>query len=227
MRDRQTWVAGWFVVAALAASPGVARAQYRSVMGGPILLDDARVQKELGINAEQEAKVAEVSKVTRGRVQEAMRGERQLPPAEGHQRMMQAAQKINAEMTAALARTLGPRQLQRFEELRYHYIGAEGFGEPALQDRLKMSAAQRSQAVAINQEAHAETRRLMSEEKAAARTGKAGEVREEKAEELDVRRQSMAKVEAILSDDQRRAYEALRGEPLEPHGESALKRRVR
>jgi hypothetical protein len=155
MRTLRQMVLG-FGLAALMSVPAMAqgRGGFGGGFGGPALLANESVQKELKIEGEQKEKVTKFTTDLNEKRQSAFQGvakeERQKKMAE-----------FNAEAMKGVVELLKPEQLKRFNQIRFQQMGAAAFGDPDVAAKLKLTAEQKEKIQGINTDAQAQRRELM------------------------------------------------------------------
>src|SRR5437773_954973 len=212
-------------VAVVLAVPALAqqRQQGQQGRGGPGfgggliagLIENVGVQQELKLDKDQVEKVkAAVNKVReqhsadRAKLQDLSQEER-------HERSTAINQAVSAETMQALADVLKPEQIKRFKQIDLQRRGAEAFTEPAVQKALQLTGAQQEKITTIAADAAQQRRELFQ---GAGNQGQGGANRggEEAQQKLTaLRKATVEKVAAVLTDEQKQTWKGMIGQPFE------------
>jgi hypothetical protein len=198
---------------ALLASPAVAQQQKGGRGrgfggGGAFFLMAPNVQKDLKLSDEQVGKVQEVLRETREKHTSDFEALRDLQGSERQTKVAELTKSISEETKKALS--LSDEQSKRFDQISLQARGLQAFSDPSVREKLKLSDEQVSQLRELQtagfggRNAGGLTKDSSDEEKAEARK-----------KMVETRREHMAKVQALLSDDQKKAWKELTGEPIE------------
>jgi hypothetical protein len=191
---------------ALLASP--AWAQGRGGFGGPGFLMAPNVQKDLKLSDEQIGKVQGVLREVNEKHADERTAIRELPQEERPAKQIALSKTITEEVKTALA--LSADQSKRFDQIALQARGFQAFMDPTVIEKLKVTDEQKSKIREIAEASRAggggfANLKDASEEERAAAFKKMAETRKE----------NMAKVTALLTDDQKKAWKDLTGEPIE------------
>ena len=191
---------------ALCLLAGQAHAQGRGGMGmgGIRLYTNKSVQKELKLTEDQTKKVnetvADLGEKYQDRLQEA-RSSQDFPQM----------QKLNQEMVAdarkALADTLKPEQSKRFGEIALQQMGVQAFGNPMVMKTIKLTDDQTSKVTTLQ----TEMRDKMMELRQGFQDDREGTMKKM----ADLRTEMLGKAVALLTDDQKKSWKDMIGEPFE------------
>jgi hypothetical protein len=198
---------------AILAGPALAQGQGRGGFGmmgggGPInLLSNASVQKELKLDDAQKDKAEALVTETR----EKMQGLRdQLSDLQGQERFtkqQELAKPINEAALKSASAFLKPEQVKRLGEIELQQRGANALNDPAIAKKLSITDDQASKVKTILADSQSEMREIMQN---------AGDDRQaamQKAQAL--RKETNTKVMALLTDDQKKTWKEMTGEPFE------------
>jgi hypothetical protein len=198
---------------ALLASPALAQQQKgrggfgMGMGGGAAILRAPNVQKDLKLSEEQVGKVQDVLRESFEKHQGDLQGVRDLPAEERNAKMQAVGKAINDEVKKGLS--LSDEQSKRFDQIVLQNRGLQAFADPAVAEKLKLTDDQRSKIRELGQAsfrgAGGAFRKDASKEDRAEATKKM----------LETRRENLAKVQAMLTDDQKKAWKELTGEPIE------------
>ncbi|MDR3634430.1 MAG: hypothetical protein P4L84_11545 [Isosphaeraceae bacterium] len=208
---------GKFVLAlgalALLASPAWAQAQKGrggfggGFGGGPGFLMAPNVQKDLKLSDEQVGKVQETLREVREKHADDFQGLRDLSQKEREQKVASISKEVNDEVKKALS--FSAEQSKRFDQISLQTRGLQAFVDPTVAEKLKLTDAQKSQIEEIRTSAREAVRGAFNKD--------AGE--EERKEAMkkfrEASQESMKKVQALLTDDQKNEWKELTGEPIE------------
>jgi len=194
---------------ALLASPAWAqgRGGFGMMGGGAGFLRAENVQKDLKLSEEQVGKVADALTASREKHQDDFAALRDAAPEERAPKMAALTKTINAEVKKELK--LSDEQSKRFDQIEIQARGLQAYADPAVSAKLNLTDDQKSKIRELAQG-----------------TGRGGAgafnkdaSKEERAEAakkmLATRRENIAKVQAMLTDDQKKAWKDLTGEPIE------------
>jgi hypothetical protein len=176
--------------------------------GAAALLANKDVQRELKITEVQATKLAAFSTEFGRTIREDMANVRKLPEAERAAKLREvAAGKHHSDMIRALGSILTEEQIKRFEQISLQHAGAAAFATARVQQKLKITDDQKSKIREI-------------EQRSAAAIRKAGESiqgdREGATKKITgLQKETSEQIHALLSDDQRKIWNELTGEPFE------------
>ncbi len=202
--------------AALLATPALAQGQGRGQgqgqgrgmgMGGgaAALLTNEGVQKELKLTEEQIEKVMGVVRATREKHADEMAEIRELGP-EGREKMMAMMTTINTELMAGLKDTITAEQTARLHQILIQTRGLDAFADAKVQEALKLTAEQKAAITAVAEANQAEMRGLFQP---------GGDRAQMATKMAELRKASMEKVAAQLTDEQKAAWKEMIGAPYE------------
>jgi hypothetical protein len=171
--------------------------------GNPLmLLANADVQKELSLTDDQKEKVKSAGDKMREKMREAFQGGGQ-PDREKMQAMMK---EMNDEATKTVKETLKPEQQKRLKEIQYQAMGAQAFANADVQKELKITDEQKEKLNTINQDMQKEMREL--------RQGGNFQDPETQKKIQALRKETTEKTMAVLTDDQKKTWKDMTGEPV-------------
>jgi Spy/CpxP family protein refolding chaperone len=192
---------------ALCLLAGQAHAQGRGgfgMGGGIALYTNTGVQKELKFTDDQTSKVREIVTDIRGKYQDKLQEARQ---AQDREQMTKLNTEMSAEVKKAMAEVLKPEQIKRFSEIQMQQMGAMAFGSPDVQKKITLTDDQKDKIKGINDDAQAQRREIMQGFQ---------DDREGTMKKLaDFNKELLGKVTALLTDDQKKTWKEMTGEPFE------------
>ncbi|HJT77346.1 MAG TPA: hypothetical protein VJ739_09120, partial [Gemmataceae bacterium] len=174
----------------------------------PFLVFRDKVQVDLKLSAEQNAKLAEE---LRARVADAMPFFQTLQdrkPEERQKELEAYRRKAQAKLAAVLKDTLNEDQLERLRQLELQQEGPFALGGEAGKE-LKITDAQRQQFMAVVQDLQRKVEPLMKE----AQSG--GNPEQIRPRVMRIRKEHAARIEALLTDAQKKQWQAMLGKPLD------------
>jgi hypothetical protein len=175
-------------------------------MGGGILMAP-NVQKDLKLSDEQIGKVQATLTEIRQKHADEQAAIRDLPQEERPAKAAALSKTIAAEVKTALA--FSPEQAKRYDQISLQARGLQAFSDPTVLEAVKLTDDQRSKIREIAQASQGQgggaNLKDASEEERAAILKKMA----------DTRKENMAKVLATFSDDQKKAWKELTGEPIQ------------
>ncbi len=214
----------WMLGLALAVAAGPALAQGgggrgfgfggRGGGGSLGLLRMEEVQKELKLEAAQVELVNGVGEEMRGKMREIFQSGGQ---GGNREEAMQKMQALSADADKKLAQILNAQQMSRLKQLRYQQAGARALGEKEVQTGLKLTPDQVAQVTAATMAERQEQGALFqgfdfqnaTPEQRQAQFQKMG----------DLRTKTDAKLNAILTDGQKKQWQSMLGAPFKfPEG---------
>jgi len=197
-------------LAALALTPNFASAQGfgRGFGGGAgMLVGNKGVQKEIKATDEQIAKLDALAAETREKMTEARSKTEGLEGEERRNKAMEINREINAGVMTSLGSILKPEQTKRFEQISLQSRGAQAFADPKVAEGLKITDEQKDKLKEINESANEKRRELMQGFQ---------DDREGTMKKLaEFNKELMGKVAALMTDDQKKTWKEMTGEPYE------------
>ncbi|WP_165230916.1 hypothetical protein [Aquisphaera insulae] len=197
----------FLAVPAMAQPPGGGRG---FGFGGPgggglgMLLSNKSVQEELKLAGDQVEKVKELADKTREKIEKATEG---LEGQERFAKVREISKELEDDAKAAIKDVLKPEQITRLHQIRNQTLGYLAFANEEVAKKLELTDAQKDEVKSISEEAGSKMREIFQEsqgDRQAART---------KINEL--RKETLAKVEAKLTDAQKATWKELTGAPFE------------
>jgi len=175
--------------------------------GGGMLLSNKGVQKEINATDEQAKKLDALAEETREKARENMAKLKDATKEERQEKFRELATENQAELHKSLTAILKPEQVKRFHQIQIQTEGIQAFSRPRVQERLKLTDDQKAKIREIGAESMREgreARESAGDDRAAART-----------KMVELRKSSLAKVNALLTADQKETWKELTGEPYE------------
>jgi len=186
---------------------GQGRGGFGGMGGGAAFLMAPNVQKDLKLTDSQVGKVQETLREVREKHQDDYAALRDASQEERQTKMRTIGETVNEEVKKALALT--SEQSNRFDQISLQTRGLQAFADPAVASKLKLTDDQKSQIREIATSARgafgAFNKDASEQERAAAREKMAS-----------TQRDNLAKVQALLSADQKKSWKDLTGEPIQP-----------
>jgi Spy/CpxP family protein refolding chaperone len=184
---------------------GVALAQRGGMgFGGGLgfLAMNPGVQKEIKVTDEQRDKLKDAMTKVREDHKDDFAKFRDLSDEE-KQKLMKT---FNDETDKALGKVLDDKQMKRLRQIGLQQQGARAFQNPEVQGKLKLTNDQKEKIKTLNEEAIQKMRDLFQ----------GGGDREENAKKFaELRKDTMEKVTGVLTDDQKKTWKEMTGEPFE------------
>jgi hypothetical protein len=196
---------------AMIAGPAAAQGQGRGFgRGGSLagLLANESVQKELKLDDAQTTKAKETAEKIGAEAREKFTALGQdLPQEERREKMMAITNEINEATLKAVGEYLKPEQITRLKQISYQQRGAMAFTDPEIAKKLNITDAQKTEIQTIVQESF----------------GKMNTIREEHQGDregmmkamTELRKETLAKAEAKLNDEQQKTWKEMLGTPFE------------
>jgi hypothetical protein len=211
-------------VAALVAGPAVAQppggrggAGFAGRGGIGFLVANEAVQKELKIDKDQAAKVAEAVKKVQDKHADALTKLRDLEAEERRTKMRELTQTISTETMTAVTEVLNPDQVKRLKQIELQRAGADGYTRSDVQAALKLTAEQKEKVKTIVEESNKQMQELRGGPGQGRQRGQGGQgnrggfgANQEKITAL--RKETADKFVAALTDDQKKEWKTLTGD---------------
>jgi hypothetical protein len=197
---------------ALMAGPAMAqqgRGGGRGEFGGGLgmLLKNASVQQELKLDASQTEKAKEVAEKAREKFQAKRESFESLHGEERFKKMQELNKEVNAEVNKQIKEFLTTEQIDRLHQIQHQLQGARAFADENVQEKLKLTDAQKTEIREVVQASHAEAHKIW-EDAHADREAMMAKMAEH-------RKETLAKVESKLTDEQKAAWKEMLGAPFE------------
>jgi Spy/CpxP family protein refolding chaperone len=170
------------------------------------LLNNKSVQQEVKMTDEQVKKVADLVKETREKHKDDLESAKGLEGQERFQKMGEINKAINEELTKSLGDVLQPEQVKRVKQIAVQTQGVRAFSDETVQKELKLTDDQKDKIKTINDDMRQEMQSIFS----------GGGDREENRKKMQtLQKETMEKVSAVLTDDQKKTWKEMTGEPFE------------
>jgi serine/threonine protein kinase len=170
-------------------------------------LHDERVQDDIGLSEKQRAEIARMHRNWWQRTQEA---KARSAGEQERQRLDLARDQENK-----VPQLLTPAQFQRFKQIARQYIGPLAFSDPEVVEAIHLSADQRSQIRAILDEADYAATEFGPHGDSRIGTEQSSEAKRRALEGmLEAKRCALERILGVLSAEQRRNWDGLRGKPF-------------
>jgi len=176
-------------------------------MGGGglgMLLGNASVQQELKLDAAQIEKAKELSTKLREKVTAATQG---LQGQERFAKMQEISKELNTEANTAAKEFLKPEQVHRLHQIHHQVQGAQAFTDEHVQKHLKLTDAQKSEIEGILSESREKMQAIREEAQ--------GNFQAVMGKMTELRKETLAKAEGKLTDEQKSSWKELVGAPFE------------
>jgi len=171
------------------------------------LLGNASVQQELKLDAGQIEKAKEVAAKAREKMTAARESLQSLEGEERDKKMRELMAESNADTHKAVKDFMKPEQMKRFYQIVHQAQGAQAFTDEHVQKHLKITATQKSEIEGIVQASGQEGRKIFQENQ--------GDAEGIRTKFTELRKETLAKVESKLTDEQKASYKELLGAPFE------------
>jgi hypothetical protein len=202
-----------------AQPPGPADFGYFGGMTFVNLLRKEAVQKELKMTPEQVERATAVTREFLPLIDQKMKAARDklgpdTPAADRRKILNGIAADANREVLKALEKVLTPEQLRRAEQLQVQALGLSAFHSPAVIRELKLTPAQEKAADEVAAAYEKEVFRMLGE---AIKKGGVTPEREADQEQhlAGSMRRAIEKVVAGLTDEQKKVWQGMVGEPFD------------
>jgi hypothetical protein len=112
---------------------------------------------------------------------------------------------VSEETLKALADVLKPEQLTRLKQIEVQQAGERAFTRPGVQAALKLTDGQKEQIKALTEDAAKQRRELFQ----------GGNAQGSRDKMTALRKETLDKIQAVLTDDQKKSWKDLTGAPFE------------
>lgn len=204
-------------LAALLAQPAFAQRQKGQGRGGMQqggvgrLLDNEGVQKELKMDADQVEKTKAAVQKVREQHQDEFTQLRDLSQEERATKSRELTKVVSTETFKAIGEILKPEQIKRLKQIELQQAGSQAFTRPEVEENLKLTAEQKDKIKTISDDAAKERRELFQAGGGGGKGG--GQANREKMAALT--KQTTEKIQAVLTDEQKKTWQDLTGEPFQ------------
>jgi hypothetical protein len=192
------------ITAGVLTVPGQAQRQataLRSLASSDLVLNPV-VQKELQLTAEQITQVTKAISDLQARERLDLDFLPQRRKGEPSQAYQDLKKQLEKDRQKALAAILRPEQMKRFEQIE---VQQRGLADPKTQETLKLTAEQKETIKRIDTRLQQDVRDLLK--------GRPGKDALDKAQK--VAKDAREKAVAVLTDDQRKTWKEMTGEPID------------
>jgi len=172
-----------------------------------MLAANSGVQKELKLDDEQVEKVKKLADATREKMRESFQSLQGLEGDERRTKMQELQREMQTTSLKAVGEILKPEQLTRLKQISYQQRGVIAFNDPEIQKKLNLTDSQKGEIQSLNQEFMTESREIFQ----ANQGDREGAMK--KLQEL--RKQTLAKAESKLNDEQQKSWKEALGAPYE------------
>jgi hypothetical protein len=218
------------LVAVLAGTASAQRqrgGQGRGGFGGGgvgFLISNEAVQKELKMDKDQADKATEAVKKVREKHADDFSKLRDVPQDERRTKMQELSKEVNEETLKSVGEVLKPEQMTRLKQIELQRSSFAAFTRPDVQEALKLTTEQKEKVKTISDEANKDIQALRGAGGQGRGQGGAGGAgrgqgrggfgaNNEKVTAL--RKETNGKLVALLTDDQKKTWKGLTGDPFE------------
>jgi hypothetical protein len=200
------------VVALLAMPAGAQQPKHKGhgsrmpMGGGAGLIANQDVQKELKLTKEQTSKAEAGARAVREKYHGEFAKFDELDAQARFEKTAEIVRNMTSETNKGLADVLKPEQMKRYRQIQLQQLDLMAFTEPDVQSQLKLSDEQVGLIRKINAESQSQRREFAQGGGNRAETQKKG---------TTLGKESMDKALAVLSADQKQAWQDMTGEPFE------------
>jgi hypothetical protein len=190
--------------------PDEARKQVVEALGGgPFLIFRDKVLQELKLSDDQKQELLEKFPDYAQETMKAFEKIQELKPEEREREMQSHRKESREKLSAFLKETLKAEQLNRLQQLELQQERPHVLGRPEIRKELKITDEQRKQFMRVIREMQKKIEPLMKE----AQSG--GNPEEIRPKVLKIRNEYADKLEALLSDEQKKKWKEMVGQPLD------------
>jgi len=172
--------------------------------GGYMLLGNKSVQQELKLSDEQAEKATKLINDVQAKTREKMEGLSQEERREKGREIFEAA---NEEAKSGAKDILKPEQTARLDQISLQARGLQAFTDSKIQEKLKLTDDQKSKLKDIEEDVRSQSRELFQ----GFQNDREGTMQKFAA----LRKESLGKAVALLTDEQKATWKEMTGEPFE------------
>jgi Spy/CpxP family protein refolding chaperone len=173
--------------------------------GVAMLIDNESVQKELNLDKDQVDKAKEAVQKVRDNHKDEFAKLQDLGQDERRQKGQELSRTVSEESLKALADVLKPEQLKRLKQIELQQAGDRAFTRPDVQKALSLTDDQKEQIKTITDDAAKQRREIFQ----------AGNAPGSRDQLTSLRKETSDKIQAVLTDDQKKTWKDLTGEPFQ------------
>ena len=190
--------------------PEQARKEIAHNLHGPFMVFRDAVQEDLKLTGEQKEKVEEHLRERLPNIMQFFQSMQGLKPEEREKELKAYRPKVQEKLAAVLKETLKEDQRKRLRQLELQQEGAFALwhGDVEVGKDLKVTDEQRKQFMAVVQEFQKKVGPLIKE----AQSG--GNPEEIRPKVMKIRKEHEGKIEALLTDAQKKQWQEMLGKPL-------------
>lgn len=181
--------------------------------GGAALLSNKEVQKELKLTDEQIEKADKAGAEMREKMTEKFQDLRDLEAGERREKMASLQKEMAAESKKVAEEILKPEQAKRLEQISLQFAfqqgGALALANPEIQAKLKITDEQKNKLKDLSDDMNEKRRELGQ----SAQDG--GDPQEMAKKRQALQKEGAEKVMSLMTDDQKKTWKELTGEPFE------------
>jgi delta 1-pyrroline-5-carboxylate dehydrogenase len=175
--------------------------------GGPAnLIANPAVQKELKMDEAQVEKATKLSTETREKMMSLREQLQDVPQEERMAKQQELAKPINDAAMKTVAEFLKPEQLTRLHQIELQQRGVQALVDPAVAKKLSITSEQETKVKSIMTDMQSEMREIME----ASRDDRQAGMQKQQA----LRKETLTKVMALMTDDQKKTWKDMTGEPF-------------
>jgi Spy/CpxP family protein refolding chaperone len=175
-------------------------------LGPAMLLASEDVRKDLKVTDEQAEKLKDIQQQMGAKGKEAFAEVQKLDESERQEKRLEIFRKLNEESTQAVAKILTPDQMKRLKQIQLQQQGAQALADPEVQKKLNLTDEQKEKVKTITEDSRKEMREITQ-----AAQGDFQGVREKMQ---SLRKETNEKVMAVLTDEQKKSWKDMNGEPF-------------
>jgi Spy/CpxP family protein refolding chaperone len=175
--------------------------------GGPALLTNKSVQKELKVEDDQKPKLAKLAEELSAKQREAFQGLQNVAQDERRAKMAEITKSINSDTDKGLADILKADQIKRFHQIRLQVRGADAFNDAEVKKKLALTDDQKSKVTAMMTDMRTQMREIFQ----GAQDDREGAMKKMTA----LRKETTDKAVALLTNDQKKTWKEMTGETFE------------
>jgi Spy/CpxP family protein refolding chaperone len=173
--------------------------------GVAALLANPDVAKELKLTEDQVTKVKEVGQKVREKFKDSFGQLKDTPQEERQKKFQEIAKGMADETNKALSGVLNSDQTKRLKQLELQMQGSRAFSDADVQKSLGLTDEQKEKIKTISDDAGKAMRELFQ----------GGNFQEAAQKMQTLRKDTMEKVTAVLTDAQKKSWKDMTGEPFE------------
>jgi Spy/CpxP family protein refolding chaperone len=172
-----------------------------------MLVQNTSVQKELKLSEEQIQKIKDIGQKIQEKHRDDFASLGKLDPEQRREKGQEIFKAIGEETEKGMAEVLKPEQSKRLKQIVLQAKGSQAFNEEEVQKDVKLTDDQKDKIKTLNEDLGGEIREVFQNAQ--------GNFQEAGKKVATLRKETMDKVVALMTDDQKKTWKEMTGDPFE------------